>query len=350
MRNMKLYVLIVALLGLAFNVPMLAQSPFPDVIPLGFRPEGVAITFDTNIYVSSVDDGNIWRGDVRTGTGEFLVNLATPLFGLGLSYDPRTNYLFVAGGFVATVVSNTDLARVYDATTGELIKSFSFPPPTAACPGIDHPWGFHVYHFANDVVVTRDGAYITDSVNPCIYKLPLGPGGRLAENAEEIVLDGGLPGSGSWPDFVPNGIEATPNGKNLLVVDSVGGGLYRIDPTSGGWTEVLGGLFGGDGILLINKTLYVARSMFNNDLVLASGGTPLLKDQITVVELNTQMTTGRITQTIEHDALCRPATIAAFGSYLYVANAAMDGSQGITTALASCHGSGHEIVRIPRHD
>ena len=33
--------------------------------------------------------------------------------------------------------------------------------------------------FINDEVVTRDAVYFTDSFQPYIYKLPLGPGGRL---------------------------------------------------------------------------------------------------------------------------------------------------------------------------
>jgi hypothetical protein len=42
--------------------------------------------------------------------------------------------------------------------------------------------------FVNDVVVTRDAAYFTDSLNQVLYVVRLGRGGRLPEAAEVLPL------------------------------------------------------------------------------------------------------------------------------------------------------------------
>ncbi len=46
--------------------------------------------------------------------------------------------------------------------------------------------------FVNDVVVTRDAAYFTDSFQPVLYRLPLGPQGALPDQSavQRILLSG----------------------------------------------------------------------------------------------------------------------------------------------------------------
>ena len=106
--------------------------------------------------------------------------------------------------------------------------------------------------FINDVIVTRDAAYFTDSSNPVFYRLPLGPGGRLPEaGAVQTIPLGGDYAHVSGLNL--NGIEATPNGKTLIAVHSTLGVLYSIDPDTGvARTIDLAGasLTGGDGLLL----------------------------------------------------------------------------------------------------
>jgi hypothetical protein len=63
-----------------------------------------------------------------------------------------------------------------------------------------------------------------------------------------------------------NGIEASPDGRTLLVVNSTTGILYRVDAATGVATAVqLGGatLTAGDGLLLVGRTLYVVRNRLN---------------------------------------------------------------------------------------
>ena len=85
------------------------------------------------------------------------------------------------------MAASTFGARAYDAGTGALLESYPFVP-TGANPVL-----------ADDVVVTRDAAYFTDSCSETLYKLPLGPGGRLPSPSavETIPLTGDF-GARAW--------------------------------------------------------------------------------------------------------------------------------------------------------
>lgn len=122
------------------------------------------------------------------------------------------------------------------------------------------------------MIVTREAAYFTDSFHSVLYQLPLGHGGELPDPSavEEIALSGDF-------EFVPNafnanGIEATPNGHALIVVNSANGMLYKVDPASGETTRIdLGAdaVLNGDGILLVGRTLYVVQNFLNQIAVYA---------------------------------------------------------------------------------
>ena len=113
----------------------------------------------------------------------------------------RRNRLWVAGGA-------TGAARVYDAESGALLASYQLVAPSAG--------------FVNDVVVTQNAAYFTDSLNPVLYVLPIGRGGALGD-AQILPFRGAIQYS---PGFNVNGIEASPDGRTLLVVQSNTGLLF----------------------------------------------------------------------------------------------------------------------------
>ena len=122
-----------------------------------------------------------------------------------------------------------------------------------------------------------------------------------------------IPLSGDF-EFVPgefnaNGIEATPDGNSLIVVNSTLGTLYRVDPDTGEATEIdLGGesVTNGDGILLQGKTLYVLRNQLN---------------QIAEIQLSPDLSSGTLSDTITDENFDVPTTLALFGSRLYAVNA-----------------------------
>jgi sugar lactone lactonase YvrE len=259
--------------------------PFPSVIALpdGFQPEGIATGRGTSFYVGSLADGAIYRGDVRTGQGDVLVSGTDGAVAVGTEVD-RRNRLFVAGG-------PTGAGRVYDAATGALLADYTLTTPGSG--------------FVNDVTVTRDAAYFTDSFNPRLYVVPIGPDGSLGA-ATAIPLTGDLV---FQPGFNANGIAASPDGRTLLVVQSNTGRLYAVDARSGVATEVdLGGasLTNGDGLLLRGRTLYVVRNQL---------------DEVAVVRLGPAYRSGTLVDTLTDPDFQVPTTVAAFGSRLYAVNA-----------------------------
>ncbi len=71
-----------------------------------------------------------------------------------------------------------------------------------------------------------------------------------------------------------NGIAATPDGNYLLTIHSSSGSLYRIDVASQEVIQVDTGdadLTAGDGILLIEDTLYVTRNSFGEIVPVTMG-------------------------------------------------------------------------------
>jgi sugar lactone lactonase YvrE len=263
----------------------LAQGSYPDTIPLpnGFQPEGIAIGNGTTFYVGSIPTGAVYSGDLRTGTGKILVQGATGRAATGLEYDHGR--LWVSG-------ASTGKAFVYDANSGALIREYQLA--TGSGPT-----------FVNDVVVTNDAAYFTDSNRAVLYRIARsGNGAPGAATALPLTGDFQL-----VPGFNLNGIDATPNGKTLLAVQSVTGKLFTIDPTTGATKTVdLGGtvLTNGDGILLRGKTLYVVRNSDN---------------EIAVVELASDRSSGTVTRTIVDPDFDVPTTIDRFGRRLYAVNA-----------------------------
>lgn len=302
---------ILILMLIALSVSMIAAAPlkaFPNVIPLpdGFQPEGIATGKGHTFYVGSIPTGAVYRGDLRTGEGDVLVPAQEGRAAIGLKYDERTGLLFVAGG-------PTGFAYVYNGETGENVAEIQLTTGPA---------------FINDVVITQDAAYFTNSQQPVIYRVPLRNNGKLpgSPTVEEIPLSGDYvftPGA-----FNANGIAATPNGKTLIIVNSVDGLLYNVDPDTGEATLIdLGGdtVPNGDGILLQGKTLYVVQNRLN---------------QIAVVELNSALTEGTIVDTITDSDFRVPTTIARFGNSLYAVNARFG-----TTPTPDTE---YEVVRVSR--
>jgi sugar lactone lactonase YvrE len=291
---MRKFAVIFALtLALLASGVAMAQA-FPDNIqlPRGFQPEGIVSGTGTDFYVGSLAGGAIYRGDLRTGEGDVWVPGTEGGVAVGLAYDQRSGYLFVAGGATGT-------GSVYDTRTGELVASYQFT--TAGS-------------FVNDVIVTREAAYFTDSANAQLYVVPLGPAGAVPDAGGFETL----PLVGEWdqvPGFNANGIEATPNGDALIVVNSTLGTIYRVDPATGEaaaieLTDATGSvgtsLTAGDGLLLDGKTLYVVRNRLN---------------QIVVIRLSNDLTSGEVVGAITDPDFRVPTTITEHGNSLYAVNA-----------------------------
>ena len=157
-------------------------------LPNGWLPEGIDTGRGPVLYSGSRANGGVYAVDLRTGKGAIVVPPQTGRVAVGVAVDERSNYIFVAGGA-------TGNGFVYDATTGESVAAYTLTPGAPT--------------FINDVVVTTDAAYFTESTRPVVYRVPLGPGGRVPTQAEVEAL----PLTGDWQQvagFNANGIEATP--------------------------------------------------------------------------------------------------------------------------------------------
>ena len=155
--------LMVALLASATGIARSA-AVFPDVIalPNGWLPEGIVTGRGPVIYSGSRANGAIYAADLRTGEGAILVpgQAGRVAVGLELRRAHATTSLSRAAA-PARPMSMTPIPARWCRSTR------SRPHAT----------------FVNDVIVTRDAAYFTDSLRPVYYRVPLGPGGRLAAPA-----------------------------------------------------------------------------------------------------------------------------------------------------------------------
>ena len=275
------------------------EVTFPKTIslPNGWQPEGIASGSGTSFYVGSLAGGGIYAGDFGTGEGSVLAPGQAGLMAMGLCVDQRTNYLFVAGGVGGQ-------GRVYDAATGALLRTYQFQDVRYDAPPSS---------LINDVIVTREAAYFTDSFAAFLYSVPLGPDGALPapSAAKRIPLSGDFVLAPQIPGQLilnSNGIEATPDGRWLVIVQTVTGNLFRVDPHTGVAKLIdLGGdtLPMGDGLLLAGSRLYIVQRSSN----------------IAVINLNDDLTSGVIQRTIEDLDFRVPSTIACFGDSLYAVNA-----------------------------
>lgn len=264
--------------------------PFPARIELpdGFQPEGIAIGPGPTAWLGSLADGDIYEVSLRTGEGRVISQgPGTP--SVGMKSD-RRGRLFVAGGPAGT-------ARVVDTDTGAVLTELALTTGAS---------------FVNDVVLTREAAWFTDSSQAQLYRLDRDEQGAPGATATTVPLTGDwVQGTG----FGANGIATTPTGGDLLVVNSTTGVLYRVDSESGEATDVdLGGqsLTMGDGMLRHGRTLYVVRNRAN---------------EIAVLRLDRTGTSGRLVHTItaadldDSTSFDVPTTVAKFGKNLYLPNA-----------------------------
>lgn len=256
---------------------------FPERIevPDGFGPEGIATGRGSAFYVGSIPTGAIYKGDLRTGEGDTLHEPDDPANAIGIAVDSQER-LFVAGG-------PSGRARVIDGATGAVLADYQLTTgPT----------------FVNDVAVAGTDAWFTDSVNAVLYRVPLDLG-----EAETVPITGDLVYE---PGFNANGIDATPDGETLVVVQSNTGRLFTADPDTGATSEIdLGDdtVTQGDGILLHGRTLYVLQNRAN---------------LLATVDLAADLSSGVVADRRTHPDFDVPTTLARFGDSLYAVNARFD--------------------------
>jgi streptogramin lyase len=283
MRRLGIPLAIAALAG-ALLAPSATATPlFPTTIdlPNGFQPEGIAVGPGPVAYFGSLADGSIYRADLATGRGR-IVSEGPGTPSVGMKTDARGR-LYVAGGAAGD-------ARIVDTRSGRILAEYALDGG-----------------FVNDVVLTERAAWFTDSLNPVLYRIPLGGG-----TPKTIPLTGDLV---YQTGFNVNGIERTPDGRGLVLVQSNTGKLFRADPSTGVTHEIESAetFANGDGLLLRGRTLYVVQNRLN---------------QVAVVGLDRSASRATLEDTLTDPRFDVPTTVAAFGDRLYLPNAAFTTTPG----------------------
>ncbi len=277
--------LLVALVA-ALAMPAAAAPAEVIVLPGATSAEGIAAGRGTTFYAGDLFAGDIFRGDVQRGTAQLFIDAPAGRMAVGMAADLEHDLLFVAGGF-------TGQAYVYDTTlTGATVATYQFGEAGTS--------------LINDVALTKDGAWFTDSFQPRLYFVPVSAAGVLGSFLT-LQLTG--PAAEISGRFNLNGIQATPNGKTLIVAHSTNGELYTVDPVTGASATIAGvSVPSVDGIVLLGRRLWAVQNT----------------NQVTRVQLSAHLTSGVIEEVITSDLFQVPATAARFGSRLAVVNAKFD--------------------------
>lgn len=281
----------------AILVAPATAAPRPDSIPLpvDFQPEGIAVGAGNTFYVGSLRDGDIYRGDLRTGEGARLVD-TTGRAALGMRVDRPRGRLVVAGG-------PTGHAYVYDTDNGSTVADLVLGPPFVP----DSP----STTFSNDVAITADALYFTDTFAPRIYRVPINADGTYG--ATEPITVTGPAAATPRGGFGLNGIDSTNRGA-LIVNNTALGMLALVDPGTGASTEIPltgGGLVPGtpDGLQLEGHTAWVVQNFDNS---------------VARVTLSPDLTHGDVVQVVRSDLFRVPTTVALHGSTLALVNGRFD--------------------------
>jgi len=280
--------LIVAVLAVA-GAPSPAAAVFPSeiVLPGASSAEGIAVGRGSTFFAGDLFRGDVFKGDLRSGEVGLFVDAPAGRMAVGMDVARRGDVLFVAGGA-------TGQAYVYDTTSGAEVAVYQLGDPAAGT-------------FVNDVVVTRESAWLTDSLQPHLYQISIGPGGTLG-GAEILGLTG--PAADLSGEFNLNGITATRNGNTLLVAHSGSGTIVTVDPNSGASATVADlSVPAVDGIRFEAGKLWVVQNFLN---------------QVSRVDLSPDLASGTVEATITSPLFQVPTTLARHGSRLAVVNAKFD--------------------------
>jgi len=269
--------------------------PGDAVFPEGITEDPDGVTF----YVSSADDGSIFRG--RTDTAELERWLPGGADGrttaLGMAVD-AAGRLLICGG-------STGHLYAYGTPAGELIARRTVPSAQA---------------LLNDVCVTGGYAYVTDSQRPVVWRLATA--GELGQPEEWLDLSD----HGAEPDRLHylNGIVPARDGSLLLIAAQGTGALWRADVTARTASPVdLGGeLVNGDGLVFAGDLLYACDNTDEPD--------GSVRYWLTALRLSADARAGALAGRWERRPADTPTTLAFTGGRLYAVNSQFAGRRAGT--------------------
>jgi sugar lactone lactonase YvrE len=259
-------------------------------------PESVAVNVaDGTFFVGSVKEGTIYRGKV----GSPGLSVFSPA---GADGRTMATGMFHAGNRLVVAARQTGQIFIYDTSTGALVSKLDNGLRTGQT-------------FLNDTTFAVDGsAYVTDSVNPVLYRVAPVRGGAyelqqfldFRGTAVNYITAPGAPG------INVNGIVASADGRFLVIAKRNENALFRIDLRSKEVTPIRftsGALETPDGMYLQGNTLYVAQNMPRT---------------VAVVQLSADFTSASLQHEIGNPSFAFPTSVARFQDKLLVVSAQFD--------------------------
>jgi sugar lactone lactonase YvrE len=280
--------LLLLVLLAALAAPAAAARPAQVIVlPGATSAEGIAAGRGATFYAGDLFAGDIFRGNLQRGTAELFINAPDGRMAVGMAAEVAHDLLFVAGGF-------TGQAYIYDTRSGATVASYQFGDPETS--------------LINDVALTKDGAWFTDSFQARLFFVPVSRAGVPASTFRTLAVSG--PAADTGGEVNLNGIQATANGKTLIVAHSTTAQLYTVDPASGASAAIAGvSVPNVDGILLEAGRLWAVQNFSN---------------QVSRIRLAPDLTSGVVEDVITSPLFQVPTTAARFGSRLAVVNAKFD--------------------------
>jgi sugar lactone lactonase YvrE len=274
----------------ALAAPAAAARPAQVIVLPGAKSaEGIAGGGGATFYAGDLFAGDIFRGDLQRGTAELFIDAPAGRMAVGMAVNLAHGLLFVAGGF-------TGQGYIYDTATGATVASY--------------PFGTQGASLINDVALTKDGAWFTDSFHAQLYFVPVSRAGVPAPTFRTLGLSGPAAtviGNGA---VNLNGIQATPDGTTLIVAHSANAQLYTVDPATGASATIAGiSVPNVDGIVLEAGRLWAVQNFSN---------------QVSRIRLRPDLSSGVVEEVITSPLFQIPTTAARFGSRLAVVNAKFD--------------------------
>ena len=263
------------------------SSDDDDVIVLqdAKSAEGIAAGGGTTFFAGELSTGDIFRGDIREGKAMRIIDAPEGRMAVGMKADVSNDLLFVAGGA-------TGKAYVYNTETRKTVKEYDLAPG-----------------FINDVTLTDDGAWFTNSAVAELYFVPVGPRGELgkAKDVETLEVSGKAAAPLKEGEFGFNGIAVAEDGDTLIVAHTRDKALYTVDKWTGKSDRIKGSdLEFIDGILVEGHTLWAVQNMDN---------------RISRVELSDDLSSFKVEDVIKSGNFDIPTTVAKFGDTLAAVNA-----------------------------
>lgn len=279
--------LLILFVAIALAVTAVASSPGRVIVLTGASSaEGIAAGRGDTFFAGDLFRGDIFRGDFRRGGARLFIDAPEGRMAVGMEMDPARRLLFVAGGF-------TGQAYVYDTRTRATVASYQFGEAQAS--------------LINDVVVTRRGAWFTDSKQARLYFVPLSRAGRPAGEFRTLTLSG--PAADTSGEFNLNGIRSTGGGRTLIVAHSAKGTLHTVDSRTGQSATIAGiSVPSVDGLVLQGRRLWA----FQNS------------NRVTRIRLSRRLRSGVVERVITSKRFQVPATAIRRGRWLAVVNAKFD--------------------------